>query len=115
MSIDLNCYENFKEIEYYLNEENKVEDKESEHEEENEENEEKEKEDDNMGGALASDEDEEEEEKGVCCFCGFECNPASQSCGTCAREVSGYSIGIRRTPPSYKKEFLDFLDSSRRN
>ncbi len=24
-------------------------------------------------------------EIGLCCFCGEECNPCSQSCGTCAR------------------------------
>jgi hypothetical protein len=25
---------------------------------------------------------------GICCFCGNECNPCSQSCGRCARQLS---------------------------
>ena len=33
-----------------------------------------------------------------CCICGFECNPSSQSCGSCAREVSAYSLGWIETP-----------------
>ena len=31
-----------------------------------------------------------EEVKGTCCFCGEECNPSSQSCGICIRNV--YSV-----------------------
>lgn len=30
---------------------------------------------------------EEPIEMGKCCFCGEECNPASQSCGRCIREI----------------------------
>ena len=26
--------------------------------------------------------------EGKCCYCGEECNPASQSCGSCARKYS---------------------------
>lgn len=33
-----------------------------------------------------------------CCICGFECNPSSQSCGSCTREVSAYSLGWIETP-----------------
>lgn len=29
----------------------------------------------------------EEEPVAVCCFCGFECNPCSQCCGSCARSI----------------------------
>lgn len=36
-----------------------------------------------------------------CCFCGFECNPCSQSCGTCSRETTEYSIGWRNEAPTY--------------
>lgn len=31
---------------------------------------------------------------GTCCFCGFECNPLSQSCVSCARGISGAAIGL---------------------
>lgn len=30
---------------------------------------------------------------GKCCICGFECNFSSQTCGSCARELTGYSLG----------------------
>lgn len=29
----------------------------------------------------------------LCCFCGNECNPCSQSCGKCAREITMKSLG----------------------
>ena len=29
----------------------------------------------------------------VCCFCGEQCNPCSQSCGICARIASAICIG----------------------
>jgi hypothetical protein len=42
---------------------------------------------------------------GVCCFCGFECNPLSQSCGTCARNINGYQLGLSLTIPKYIKQY----------
>ena len=30
---------------------------------------------------------------GKCCVCGFDCNFSSQTCGSCARELTGYSLG----------------------
>lgn len=41
---------------------------------------------------------------GVCCFCGFECNPLSQSCGLCARSISGIALGI--PIPPYMRDFV---------
>ncbi len=38
--------------------------------------------------ALIKDDNTEEPEVGTCCFCKGECNPASQSCGSCARSLS---------------------------
>jgi hypothetical protein len=35
-----------------------------------------------------------EECVGTCCFCKGECNPMSQSCGSCARGLSGAVLGI---------------------
>ena len=32
-------------------------------------------------------------EDGVCCFCSGPCNPLSQSCGTCSRQITGWSVG----------------------
>jgi hypothetical protein len=31
---------------------------------------------------------------GTCCYCGDECNPQSQQCGSCARGLSGAAIGL---------------------
>jgi hypothetical protein len=31
---------------------------------------------------------------GICCFCGFACNPLSQSCGTCVRNINGHYMGL---------------------
>ena len=39
-----------------------------------------------------------EVEIGICCFCGYDCNIHSQSCGSCSRSLSGYSIGINNLP-----------------
>jgi hypothetical protein len=36
-----------------------------------------------------------EEKPGICCWCGWECNPMSQSCGTCARDVTMGMIGMK--------------------
>lgn len=41
---------------------------------------------------------------GICCFCGFECNPLSQSCGSCARGISGIALGI--PVPPHMREFI---------
>lgn len=41
---------------------------------------------------------------GICCFCGYECNPLSQSCGSCARCISGAAFGI--PVPEYLKKFI---------
>lgn len=35
---------------------------------------------------------------GNCCFCGEECNPASQSCGRCSRTLTGFSLGWNPLP-----------------
>lgn len=43
-----------------------------------------------------------QEEIGICCFCEGECNPMSQSCGSCARGLSGVAIGIP-VPPHLRK------------
>lgn len=32
-------------------------------------------------------------EYGKCCICKGECNPSSQSCSACSRELTGYSLG----------------------
>ena len=39
--------------------------------------------------------DIEEEVRGTCCFCGYECNPCSQTCGSCARSATAYALGWR--------------------
>jgi hypothetical protein len=33
-----------------------------------------------------------------CCFCGTECNPASQTCGRCPREIGGWILGYKKKP-----------------
>lgn len=42
--------------------------------------------------------------EGICCFCGFDCNPMSQSCGSCMRGISGAAIGL--PVPSYLKKIV---------
>lgn len=34
----------------------------------------------------------------LCCYCNDECNPASQCCGRCARDMTMYSIGMKPYP-----------------
>ena len=46
----------------------------------------------------------EYKDEGVCCFCGFECNPMSQSCGSCARGLSGAAIGL--PVPKHLKKYI---------
>jgi len=41
-------------------------------------------------------------ERGICCFCSEECNPMSQSCGRCARLLTGYSLGWNKLPDYFK-------------
>ncbi len=41
-------------------------------------------------------------EIGTCCFCGGECNAASQDCGTCARRLTGWALGWYPKPVWYK-------------
>lgn len=43
--------------------------------------------------SLEYSSDEFEYEIGKCCFCGDECNPDSQSCGSCARDMTMMSMG----------------------
>lgn len=40
---------------------------------------------------------------GICCYCGDECNPLSQSCGACARGLSGRAFGFK--VPEHLKKF----------
>ena len=45
------------------------------------------------------------EEYGKCCFCNGPCNPQSQSCGSCARDVTGYALGwLKEKPELYEEE-----------
>jgi hypothetical protein len=41
---------------------------------------------------------------GICCFCGYECNPLSQSCGSCSRRLSGAVFG--QPVPEYLKKYM---------
>jgi hypothetical protein len=45
-----------------------------------------------------------DEEVGTCCFCQGECNYMSQSCGQCARGLSGIALGI--PVPKHLEKFL---------
>ena len=67
---------------------------EDEHDEEDQDEEEGkqegEEEDEEEGKEEGKEEDEEEDEEesqvwGTCCFCGDDCNPHSQACGSCMR------------------------------
>lgn len=42
---------------------------------------------------------------GICCICGDGCNPHSQSCGRCARDLTMFMIGMK--PPT--KTVIDYL------
>ena len=59
---------------------------------------------------LQEDEDNDENETstpldvGECCFCGGECNPLSQSCGSCSRGLSGAALGL--PVPDHLQQFL---------
>ena len=41
-------------------------------------------------------------EIGTCCFCNGECNPSSQTCGSCARKITGYALGNNNYPGEIK-------------
>ena len=38
---------------------------------------------------------------GICQYCKMECNPASQACGYCMREVNMRSLGMKRDLPPW--------------
>lgn len=48
-----------------------------------------------------------EKEVGTCYVCGFECNPSSQCCGICARNMTMSALGwdvYHRTPKEKQDE-----------
>jgi hypothetical protein len=47
----------------------------------------------------------DEEEYGTCCFCGDYCNSSSQSCGGCARNLTGIAIGWN-SPHSFQQHTI---------
>ena len=47
---------------------------------------------------------DKELEPGTCCFCDGECNPLSQSCGLCARGLSGAALGL--PVPRHLRKFI---------
>lgn len=55
-----------------------------------------------------------ENEIGICCFCGYECNILSQSCGSCFRSGSVYSTDLNDLPKNskeYKSQLSFEVDS----
>ena len=46
---------------------------------------------------------------GKCCFCGDECNPLSQSCGSCSRGISGAVFGL--PVPEHLKKNIGIVDN----
>lgn len=44
---------------------------------------------------------EDDPDVGTCCFCGGECNPSSQACGRCPREIGGWLLGFRKEKPPF--------------
>lgn len=59
------------------------------------EKEEKEKANDSASSETDEPSDIEEDARGTCCFCGHECNPCSQACGSCARSATMDALGWR--------------------
>lgn len=57
------------------------------------------------------------DERGTCCFCKGDCNPLSQSCGMCSRNLTGYALGWNSLPPYLssqnikEREINSILDS----
>jgi hypothetical protein len=50
------------------------------------------------------EETEKMEEENKCCFCGERCKIESQSCGRCAREITGYHLGWNPKPQVLQTE-----------
>ena len=50
------------------------------------------------------------EPPGICCYCDGECNPASQSCGMCARDVTMFMIGMKSLRRDLIPNVLDVPD-----
>ena len=44
---------------------------------------------------------------GICFVCGDECNPSSQTCGMCARQLTGFSLGWNPYPQTEQPENKD--------
>jgi hypothetical protein len=47
-----------------------------------------------------------QEAVGTCCFCAGDCNPMSQSCGRCARNMTTWLFGIPKDNVIWKPYFL---------
>jgi len=48
---------------------------------------------------------------GICCYCNGECNPHSQACGECSRNVTMFSIGMKPLPKYLESKFDDSKQS----
>lgn len=64
--------------------------------------------DNQTNSSLEYSSEELEYEVGRCCFCGDDCNPDSQSCGGCARDMVMTSMGwnkkkVKNTPTQKNK------------
>ena len=44
---------------------------------------------------------------GICFVCGDECNPSSQTCSMCARQLTGFSLGWNPYPKTEQPETKD--------
>jgi len=51
-------------------------------------------------------------EVGTCCFCGEECNLASQSCGRCSHKINGWRLGWNDISPTIKNQFPKSVPTS---
>jgi len=47
-----------------------------------------------------------EYEYGICTLCGNECNASSQSCGRCARQITGHALGWNKLPGYIEKSMF---------
>lgn len=41
---------------------------------------------------------------GKCCYCGFDCNKLSQTCGVCSRDLNSFLLGLDK---NIEKVFID--------
>lgn len=57
--------------------------------------------------------EKEFKQDGKCCYCNDACNPASQSCGSCSRGISGVAIGIQA--PEHLKEYTTLYSNKSTN